>query len=164
MTAGEREAPAGPYVVYCDTKSTPECHLDIGLIVRNVSEVADLLSSRGWVGPRGNRTCPGCLCAPTEGPVWAYYGQRAITRKSTKGEPRHAVAAWSRLGGAMDAECGVIGAIELGPWDPADPINCAKCAKFIAGAMPMPPDPIPVEQPAEPMTAAAAQLALFDAA
>lgn len=85
------------------------------------------------------------LCHPTEGPIWAYYGRRAITRKSSKGEPLHAVAGWSRLGGALDSECGVIGAIEVGPWDPDAPGACPRCARFIAGEMPMPP-----ERPAAP--------------
>lgn len=71
-------------------------------------------------------------------PVWAYCGPRSLVRTTTKGERRHAVTWMARLCGALDAECGTIGAVEIGLWDPADPLNCPKCAKYLAGAVPVP--------------------------
>lgn len=152
------------YAVRCDTNSTDACHLEVMFMVHKATDVEALLPGRGWIGSRNKRTCPGCLCTPTEGSIMAYYGQRAITRNTTKGEPRHAVPALSRLGGAMDAECGVIGAIEIGPWDPDDPTNCRKCAKFIAGRVPI-PRAEPVLVPVPDVVEAPVQLQLaFDAA
>lgn len=122
------------------------------------------------------------MCAPTEGPIWAYYGRRAVDRKSTKNEPLHAVSLWARLaarhepladdvdpyGGArglvlVEAECGVACAIEVGPWESAPVKVCAKCAKFVAGTMPMPADPptpvtelVVAERPTDAVALAAA--------
>lgn len=102
------------------------------------------------------------LCYPTEGPIWAYYGRRAIIRSSTKDEPLHAVSLYSRLAPRheliekegrddihvllVEAECGVDCVTEVGPWyiGPRvkdEPQVCRKCAKFVAGTMPMPADP-----------------------
>jgi hypothetical protein len=91
----------------------------------------------------------------SDDPVWAYCGQRAVDRKTTKGVTRHALTVWARLSGAMDAECGVIGLVEVGPWNPAawDPDTapaCPRCAAYLAGAVPIPeehnalaaPDPL----------------------
>lgn len=109
------------------------------------------------------------FCAPTEGPVMAYYGARAAARKSTQGEPKHAMPLWSLAGGAMDTECGTIGGIEAGPWDPDDPHNCRICAQFVAGTRRMPRDkptrkPTPARVPVAAPILAPVQLTLFQAA
>lgn len=83
-------------------------------------------------------------------PVWAYCGQRAIDRKSTKDVTRHAITLVARLSGAMDAECGVIGRVAVGRWDPTDRYACPRCKAYLAGLVPVPeevaaltaPDPL----------------------
>jgi len=78
-------------------------------------------------------------CVPSVGPVMAYSVQRAADRYSTT-EPRHAVTLFAIISGMMDAECGKSAPVEVGPWDPEDPLNCPRCTRFVAGMVVMPPD------------------------
>lgn len=95
-------------------------------------------------------------------PLWAYCGQRAVDRKSTKGSLRHALTIWARMSGAMDAECGVIGMVEVGPWDPGDPHNCPDCVKYVNGEVPVPEEVAALLAPAPPHRSGTPSL--FDAA
>jgi len=104
---------------------------------------------------------------PLYGRLLAYAGPRAVARKSTKDAVAHAVWELSAATGLVspDSECGVLGLIPLGEWDPDYKHNCKECTKVLAGA------PLPeLERPgaaAEPVvepTAVPVQLLLFDAA
>lgn len=103
------------------------------------------------------------MCLPTAGPIRAYYGRRTIIRSSTKGEPLHAVSLYSRLAARheaiqregrddihvtlVEAECGVDCVTEVGDWyigprQPGESKVCKVCARFVAGTMPMPTEPL----------------------
>ncbi len=63
--------------------------------------------------------------------LWAYCGQRAVDRHSTTGVRVHAVGAISKLSGAMDAECGEIGRVSMGDWDPGMAHACPDCIAIL---------------------------------
>ncbi len=64
--------------------------------------------------------------------LWAYCGKRALTRKSTTEEPRHAVDFCSRISGALDAVCGKRMIVEAGAWDSEHPKACPTCVAVLA--------------------------------
>lgn len=68
-------------------------------------------------------------------PHRAYGGPRHISRHNTRTR-RHAVPyeahiaatdGWGNTPTRPDAECGYLGHIDLGEWDPAHPDNCPAC-------------------------------------
>lgn len=73
-----------------------------------------------------------------DGPVWAYAGKRAEDRNSITGARRHAVTLFAKLSGLErpDSECGEIGHVLVGEWDPADPLNCLDCSLYLAMGCP----------------------------
>lgn len=80
--------------------------------------------------------------------VWAYCGPRAASRNSTKGIRVHAVTLFAMLSGAMDSECGVIGKVPVGDWNPTMAHACPDCLRIRGeSAAPVPvvaPAPVPV--------------------
>lgn len=81
--------------------------------------------------------------------TWAYAGRRAADRHTTVGARRHAVTDYTRMTGIKvpDAECGELGYVLLGEWDDTDPLNCATCAQYVAGLVPLlPEEPLPALQ------------------
>lgn len=156
-----------PHTVRCHARRTRRCPATVA--VREPDAVP-----RGWRPFGKGHACPSCarvvLCNPSVGPVMAYAGQRAVDRFTTEGETRHAVTLFALLSGAMDTECGRLAVVEIGPWDPADPDNCTRCARFVAGTERMPKDPPPLkDRPAPALLALAGadpliQLELFTAA
>lgn len=97
--------------------------------------------------------------AAYDGPVHAYYGKRAADRNTTKGERIHAVTLFAYLGGAMDAECGVIGYVPADGWDPGHPQACPDCVSALAGLVAIPEEVDEAAAFAAQVDAAAAQLA-----
>ena len=81
-------------------------------------------------------------------PVWAYCGSRAVARNSTKGVRVHAVTLFAKLSGAMDSECGEIGMVPMGAWDPAMPSACPDCTRILAETTPLPAAPEPSSEAA----------------
>lgn len=77
-----------------------------------------------------------------DGPVWAYAGKRADDRNSITGARRHAVTLFAHLSGLAqpDAECGELGYVLVGEWNPADPLNCLHCSMALAFGVPDLPD------------------------
>jgi hypothetical protein len=64
--------------------------------------------------------------------IHAYVTGRAVQRKSTKDQTRHAVDEISHLCGALDTLCGKGVAFDLGPWEPDHPDNCRRCVRALA--------------------------------
>lgn len=99
----------------------------------------------------------------------AYASRRAVDRKSTKDAVAHAVMELTLATGLPlpDSECGALGYIPLGEWDPDYPHNCKECAKVLAGGE-LPelkhPEPAAAPDPVHELTPAPVQLLLFDAA
>lgn len=79
--------------------------------------------------------------------VWAYCGPRAAARNSTKGVQVHAVTWDSWISGAMDSECGVIGKVPVGDWQPGMPHACPECERILAAAVPVVAAPAPEPSP-----------------
>jgi hypothetical protein len=67
--------------------------------------------------------------------IHAYVTGRALQRKSTAGEARHAVDEISHLCGAFDTACGKRVALRLGEWEPEHPDNCQRCVRELAREM-----------------------------
>lgn len=97
---------------------------------------------------------------PYDGPIWAFYGQRAADRKATKGERIHAVTLFAYQGGAMDSECGAMGVVPAGvDWDPEHPMACPRCVAWLRGEVEVPEEIAEAAAFAAAVDAMAAQLA-----
>lgn len=69
----------------------------------------------------------------------AYATKRAKARNTTNASVRHAVEVLAVLSGALDAECGQLGAVLIGPWNPADPLNCRDCSAALSPTVALSP-------------------------
>jgi hypothetical protein len=96
---------------------------------------------------------------PVLGRALAYAGQRAYDRKTIKDAVAHAVWELTLATGLPlpDAECGKLGYIPLGEWDPDYGHNCPDCAAVLAGAalpeVPREAEPAPPARTAEEQVA-----------
>lgn len=98
----------------------------------------------------------------------AYASKRAVDRKSTKGAVAHVVMELTLATGLAlpDSECGALGYIPLGEWDPDYAHNCKECVKVLRGGeLPEVKHVEPAVESSEPeLVPFPVQLSLFDAA
>lgn len=132
----------GLFSVDCSQKVAPSCPKDIGLVIQSRADIPVVLERAGWRKWNKRPICPACLAYRESlrtvlGLPLAYAGHRAVLRKSTTDAIMHVVMELTVATGLdlPDSECGELGYIPMGDWDPSYKYNCRKCTAVLAGAL-----------------------------